>query len=251
MGRLRELALFMFLFLIFSGNVLAESCNYEQKAKLNNEVANVKVNYEILQKELDPSLYGPPDAIIGTEEEANWVPTTDYFQINVLNLTENFYIEMKNEVTGETTTYTYANTDNGKLTIEYEDKSQVTKFSIVVKSSDVTGCAGESFKTLYLTLPRYNDYSEYSLCDGVEDYYMCQRYVTFDEVEFEYFVGKVNKEIEKKETKEIEEKLKWYEKAGNFIVKQKVAFITGGVIVVAGGAITTVVIIRKRRRSII
>ncbi len=250
MGRLRELALFMFLFLIFSGNVLAESCNYEQKAKLNNEVANVKVNYEILQRDMNETEREGID-IRYFSDDPNYIPKVDYFQINVLNLTENFYIEMKNEVTGETSTYTYANTENGKLAIPYNDFSQVTKFTFVVKSSDVSGCAGDSFRTIYLTLPRYNEYSEYTLCDGLSDYYLCKDYVTFDEVEFEYFVGKVNKEIEKKETKEIEKNLKWYEKAGNFIVKHKVAFITGGVIVVAGGAITAVVIIRKRRRSII
>ncbi len=103
---------------------------------------------------------------------------------------------------------------------------------------------------MYLTLPRYNEYSTYSLCDSVSDYYLCQKYVTFDEIESSYFVEKVSDEIEKREDKQVSE-LKWYEKVWEFVVEHKTIFITGGVIVIAGGAVTAVVIIRKRRRSII
>ncbi len=99
MGRLRDLALFMGVFFFLTNGALAATCNYEEKAKLNNEVANIKVNYEILQKELDRAGYTPPDALLGTDEYDTWVPVVDYFQINVLNLTENFYLEVKNNNT--------------------------------------------------------------------------------------------------------------------------------------------------------
>ena len=250
MGKIKKAIIFSMLFL-FSTSVKAETCGYEEKAKLNNEAANVKVNYEIKQRQLDKNNYNPPDAIVGTEDEANWNPIVDYFQVNILNLTENIYVEVKNDQNNETTKYYYNNSQDGKIAIDWLNLENVAKFTITVKSTDASGCTDRTLKTLNLTLPRYNEYYEYSLCQSIPDYYLCQKYVTFDEVKLGYFTKKVYEEIDKKNQKEIEKNLKWYEKAWNFIKDHKVAFITGGVIIVAAGATITVVIIRKRRRSII
>ncbi len=250
MGKIKKAIIFSMLFL-FSTSVKAETCGYEEKAKLNNEAANVKVNYEIKQRQLDKNNYNPPDAIVGTEDEANWNPTVDYFQVNILNLTENIYVEVKNDQNNETTKYYYNNSQDGKIAIDFLNLENVAKFTITVKSTDASGCTDRTLKTLNLTLPRYNEYYEYSLCQSIPDYYLCQKYVTFDEVKLGYFTKKVYEEIDKKNQEEIEKNLKWYEKAWNFIKDHKVAFITGGVIIVAAGATITVVIIRKRRRSII
>ena len=250
MGKIKKAIIFSMLFL-FSTSVKAETCGYEEKAKLNNEAANVKVNYEIKQRQLDKNNYNPPDAIVGTEDEANWNPTVDYFQVNILNLTENIYVEVKNDQNNDTTKYYYNNSQDGKIAIDWLNLENVAKFTITVKSTDASGCTDRTLKTLNLTLPRYNEYYEYSLCQSIPDYYLCQKYVTFDEVKLGYFTKKVYEEIDKKNQKEIEKNLKWYEKAWNFIKDHKVAFITGGVIIVAAGATITVVIIRKRRRSII
>ncbi len=250
MGKIKKAIIFSMLFL-FSTSVKAETCGYEEKAKLNNEAANVKVNYEIKQRQLDKNNYNPPDAIVGTEDEANWNPTVDYFQVNILNLTENIYVEVKNDQNNETIKYYYNNSQDGKIAIDWLNLENVAKFTITVKSTDASGCTDRTLKTLNLTLPRYNEYYEYSLCQSIPDYYLCQKYVTFDEVKLGYFTKKVYEEIDKKNQKEIEKNLKWYEKAWNFIKDHKVAFITGGVIIVAAGATITVVIIRKRRRSII
>ncbi len=250
MGRLRELAIFSASFLLLASPVKAATCDYEVKAKLNNEVANIKANYEIKERELDPNEYGIPDVLIGTEEEENWVPKEGYYQINILNLTENFYVEVKNEVTGETKTYTYADSNNGNINFEYRDASVVTKFTFTIKASDITGCDGNTYKTINLSTPRYNDYAEYSMCDTLKDYYLCQYFVTFDELDFSDFTTKINKELERRSKDSVtEDKLKWYQNVGNFVKEHKVAFIVGGVIVVAGGATAAVVIIRRRRRS--
>lgn len=250
MGKIKKAIIFSMLFL-FSTSVKAETCGYEEKAKLNNEAANVKVNYEIKQGELDKNVYTPPDAIAGTEEEANWNPTYDYFQVNILNLTENIYVEVRNDQNNETTKYYYSNSQDGKIVIDWLNLENVTKFNITVKSTDASGCTDRTLKTLNLTLPRYNEYYLYGVCSNAPEYYLCQKYVTFDDIDFGYFVRKVSEEVERKNQEEIEKNLKWYEKAWNFIKDHKVAFITGGVIIVATGATITVVIIRKRRRSII
>ena len=40
---------------------------YEEKAKLNNEITNVKANYEIKERVMNKDEYTISDALIGTE----------------------------------------------------------------------------------------------------------------------------------------------------------------------------------------
>ena len=78
-------------FMLLTSSVYA-ACNYEEKAKLNNESANVKANYEIKERELTKDEYtAPPDAI-PIDEQDSYVPKTEYIEVNILNLTENLCI---------------------------------------------------------------------------------------------------------------------------------------------------------------
>ena len=138
-------------------------------------------------------------------------------------------------------------------------KSGITNFTANLDTLnnygyELDGSELEKFSaTLYLTLPRYNEYSEYDVCDRIPDYYMCQRFVTYDDFKYDDFTENVTKEIanRNKKNEESKENNKWYKKVGKFVSDHKTAFIIGGIslVVVAGGA--TYIIIKKRRRSII
>ena len=239
------------LFLL--SNVKGTTCNYEEKATLNNEISNVKTNYEIKERVLDKSEYEIPDALLGTEYEDTYVATEDYIVLNILNLTENMYVEVSNDLDDEVKIYQYSDTNNGNIAIERYNLIHIVNYTVKVYASSATGCEGNLLRTLSQKLPRDNEYSSYSICSVIPEYYLCQRYVTFDDVGFDTFINKTSKEIEKQEEKEKQEKDndKWYEKAIDFVKEHKVPFIIGGVgvIVIAGG--TTFVIIKKRRRSVI
>lgn len=254
MGKFKSFIIFILSFLFIVANVNAASCGYEEKAKLNSEVSNVKANYEIKIRVMDPGEFTPPDAIIGTEDEETYQETTEYMQVNILNITENMYVEVTNNFDNTKTTYQYQDTNNGNIVINWSNLWDLVTYTIKVYASSNTGCVGTPLRTLYVSLPRYNDYSELDFCTKVPDYYLCQRYVTYNKVEFDEFYVKVTEEIAKKENKNENDKVdddKWYQSVSNFVVKHKVAFIIGGIslVVVAGGV--TYIIIRKRRRSII
>lgn len=239
-------------FMLFTSTAFA-ACNYEEKAKLNNESANVKANYEIKERELSKDEYtAPPDAI-PTDEQESYVPKTEYIEVNILNLTQNLYVTVKNDVTKEVKTYNYIDATNGNITFNWNEIGSIANLTIKVMASNASDCNGETLRTLYLTLPRYNEYSEYDVCDRIPDYYMCQRFVTYDDFKYDDFSENVTKEIKTRNKKQEEEKEnnKWYKRVGNFIVEHKTGFIIGGIslVVVAGGA--TYIIIKKRRRSII
>ena len=249
MDRLKKALLITFTFLVLVPTSKAATCGYEEKAKLNNEVANVKANYEIKERVLDRGEYSPPDGL----ESEEYVAKTDYIEVHILNITKNMYIVVTNDLNGESVTYGYDDANNGNISFTRTELDSLITYTIKVYASNQTGCEGSTLKTLYVSLPRYNDYSTYDICKELSDYYLCQRYVTYESVGYDTFFTRIREQLDKKEEdkKDNKEDSKWYEVVGDFISKHKVPFIIGGItlVVVAGGA--TIVIIKKRRRSII
>lgn len=249
MDRLKKALLITFAFLVLVPTSKAATCGYEEKAKLNNEVANVKANYEIKERVLDRGEYSPPDGL----ENEEYVAKTDYIEVHILNITKNMYVVVTNDLNNETVTYGFDDTNNGNISFTRTELDSLITYTIKVYASNETGCEGSALKTLYVSLPRYNDYSTYDICKELPDYYLCQRYVTYESVGYDIFFTRIREQLDKKEEdkKDNKEDSKWYEVVGNFISKHKVPFIIGGItlVVVAGGA--TIVIIKKRRRSII
>lgn len=251
---MKKISLIALLFFAFTTTAYGASCNYEEQAKLNSEAANVKANYEIKERILDPSEYTVPDSILGTPEEATYVAKTDYIQVNILNMTENMYLEVSNSVNDMVRRYNYSEAINGNITFNWEEIGTLVNYTIKIYTSSNTGCEGNVLKTLRLSLPRYNEYSEYAICDSVPDYYLCQRYVNFEPVEFKEFSQKITKQTEEKqeeEKKQEEENAKWYKRAMNYVKEHKVLFISGGVILITVVGGTTIVVIKRRRRSVI
>lgn len=253
MNSLKKSAIIAFSSLFLLGNVNAATCGYEEKAKLNSEIVNVKANYEIKERILDKSEYSVPDALIGTEYEDSYVATTEYIQVNILNLTENMYVEVTNDYNDDRTVYQYKDAKDGNISFDWHEINDLITYTIKVYASSETECDGTLLKTISQKLPRFNEYSDYSICNNFSEYYLCQRYVTYEKVDFNSFAKRMNEETEKK-IKEDEQKNqneKWYKKVQAFIAEHKIPFIIGGVILVVAIGGTTFIIIKKRRRNII
>ena len=253
MNKLKKTAFIAFSSMFMLANVNAATCGYEEKAKLNNEIANVKSNYEVKERVLNKDEYFISDALLGTEYEDSYEAKTDYIQVNILNLTENMYVEITNDYNDDIVVYHYSDTQNGNISFDWNDVGTLITYTIKVYASSSTGCEGSVLKTLYQALPRYNDYSTYDICKNIPDYYLCQRYVTYEDVGFDNFIEQNSKQVEKKLEKEEKttENEKWYKKVQNFVKEHKVPFIIGGVVLVVAAGGTTFVIIKKRRRSVI
>ena len=229
-------------------------CNYEEQARLNREVGNVKASYEIVEKEIGQDRCSPLE---GFEDEPYYC-LAEFIQINILNINENMIVRIENEDYDFSRDYTYEDTDNGTITLfltdengnEIEYNPKVTEYSIEILASGETGCEGSTLRTLYLSVPRYNLYYGLGYCEGLDDYYLCQKYVTYPEVTYDQFSETIAKEIAEREEQQ-EEELKWYEKIWEFVVEHKTVFIAGGIIIVVAGGGTAAYIIIRRRRDIV
>jgi hypothetical protein len=222
----------------------ASSCSYDEQAKLNGEVANIKASYEEATGVVDSSLYTVPDDIVGTDKEKDYQLNYYYLKVNMLNITDKFYIKMTNSQNSDEVTIKNSDTKDGAYTFDWKNVDAVTTLTFTVYSTDKTGCANEVYRIFYLTLPRYNDYSEYDLCSNHQNSSLCQRFVTIDEISMDDFLNQVSP-VDKNGVSQYGS-LKWYEKIGKFVTENKWWFIGGGVAI--AGVVTYIVIRRKRSK---
>ena len=225
---MKKFLIFLIAFLIFMGSPKAESvCSYQDQSALNKKAANISRNYTVETK---------------TEKFSDWEEEVEYFNITILNITEDFYVTVSNDVDDIPLTYYYSDTKDGVLNVEWEDSDQVTSFTIQVYSSDKTNCPDELYKTLYLTTPRYNEFSNMAVCDEASEFSLCQRYVTFKEISYDSFLKRVNAYLNgevNEEEKPIgeEENPKPINKILNFLNEYKWPLIIIVVLLVAVGGI--------------
>lgn len=229
----------------------AKTCSNSEQAEINSMLSNIKATYAEKEEDLDPNTYGFPDSVENPDEyEKNL--KTNYFEISVTNLSDKFYIIVTNDYNNETNTYSGQNAKDGIASFAWRHLDKVTNFTIKVYTSNATGCPNEEQKTIRLRTPRYNEYSEYNLCMKIPEFNLCQKYVTFKDMDNQEFVSKVYEYIDKKEEQNqqaIKDAKSWWEKTKDFIKENKYYFIGGavGLVVVAG--VAGAVIVYKRRSS--
>ncbi len=237
-------SLLAFLFMASDGKAASSMCEAKEIAELNREVVNIKGSFEEAEGELNPSEFPIPDEILGTEAEADYVGKYNYFKVSIINISENFYVEISNDYNRDKLVYQYKDTQDGVITFDWKNLDKVTTFTVKVYSSDQTNCPDELYRTITISLPRYNEFYDYTLCERASDYYLCEKYVDYGEVDFGTFVSNITRHIEQKEKEEEEEA-----KKEDFVSKHKTILIINGVIVVVITGVVVAVIIKKRRSS--
>lgn len=160
----------------FTSKVSAASlCSYEEQTKLNQAAANIKVSYKVEEEIIH---FEDADAI------------NKFIKISAFNITENFYVVIKNNLNNKEMILTY--NENGINEFRWDDINSVTNFTFQVYTTNKTSCPDEKIKTIYLTTPRYNDLSNRFICSESTDFYLCQEFVTFAEVKEDVFLKQIN-----------------------------------------------------------
>lgn len=230
---MKKILIIIMTMFLFNVNVSAKSlCDYNEQTELNAKVANIKVSYDVIDKTLH---FADGDA------------NQRLFKIQVLNVTDEFYIIVKNDINNEEITYNSTNAINGIISFEWDYVETVTNFTIQVYTTNKTNCADEKYKTFYLTTPRYNEYYKYSICSDLSDFYLCQEFVTFDKVNRDNFFSQINNykngEINNKGEEPLIENPTITDKLFEFINVNK-WYIFGGIVV-----ITSLIVIINKRKS--
>ncbi len=224
---------------IFTGRVYAADdekvCTAMQLGELRQIAANIKVTYV------------PKTAVVQTPEDIETGATsytTRFIDIKVYNMNTKLYLEVSNDIGYKNVVNASELAKDGTLTFRQDMVNKKINYTFLVKST-AYGCDGETLRTVRLSLPIYNAYSQLDICSDIPDYYLCQEFVT-SPVDGATFYDKVDAY-----------KAKLLEQGGNkeedntgtvnkvFANASKYKYLIVGVIVALGVAITVVIIKRK------
>ena len=219
-------------------------CSIETKSKLRMEAANVSVNYQAIDVPFQNDENIPIDSQGAVEY---------YFDIKIFNLNSklNVYVKNANNKNSEGVQVTYKNIgEDGAAHVRKRVGEELINLIFEIRASREVGeCSREVLRTVKMTLPKYNNLAEREICNEVPEFYMCQKYITFN-VKPENFSKEVTEYKEKLEKQQNEsdsgdeDNNTLTDQAADVISNNK--YLIVGVIVVAGIAITIFVLKKKK-----
>ena len=213
------------------------SCSNEEIIRLSKIAYNVNADWE-------PVLFRYPDDYYETEAELENPDTYYRMHVNIYNVTEELKIEVENITENKKYNFGYENTDNGSLTLDAGLPVEIRNININIYGTGL--CSTQKFRSIPITIPKYNRMSDYDICNDIPDYYMCQTFVVndkeMDEIEFKEEAEKYKEKKEKEENKI---------PIIDFFTKNWKTILIVVVILGVGGAVTTVIVVRNRRRRLV
>ena len=175
-------ALICFVSLIVK--VQAAECSAVDKNEIKAKASNVRINYvpgieNVKTKDFD-------DREVDAQSR--------YIDIKIFNLSSDLFMRVKSSddnIKIDETLVDYRNMGpDGAITIRVPALDIVQEYVFEVFSySD--NCKGEIVRTIRLTIPKYNTYSQLDICSDIKEFYLCQEYITFD-INKDRFFDQVN-----------------------------------------------------------
>ena len=241
-------------------------CTSEKKAQLIREAQNVKASYvphveicypgdkchEDAKKDFigeDGEMHGDlPYGITSTGEEGYLPYVNDiYLEIDVYNVSENFYVKL-HHTRASAGVYpqqlNYSDFKNNKYSFEFRDIDRIGKFTFKVYGTAKSGCEDVLLRTITLEHPKGNEHYQVVRCEGLEDYYLCQPFISVDISNLS--AAKVWQMVEEEKT--IREENKNKDKDKNTDNKKLYLYIFAATAAGVGLIVVGTVLLKKKRR---
>lgn len=247
--------LFLLAIILWAPNLVnaASSCSYEEQAEINNIVANVKADYEVVDI-YDGKVYDVDNPDAETLEEQEVDHYIKGFEITILNITNDIYVKIKNNRNNEEKTFKYADTKDGTVTFQTTKKNELITYTVEVYSNKYS-CLGEKFRELSFTTPMYNRHSQDAKCRSNSEFYYCQDFINSENISLSEFNKKITeyeKQKQQEEKEQQEQKNKSFiEKIEEFYNNNKIIIYVMIVIIVVTGVTTTVILVKKKRSRVL
>ena len=165
-------------------NYVTTTCSSKDTSELSKAAMRIKVTYE-------PVEIKHPD---------NKSLSFYMLDIKIYNISQGLDIYVTNN-NGNTFRIDESKIKDGMVTLRSEDTTEISKYTFRVESNGA--CQGKTLRTINLTLPKYNQYSQREVCEEIPTYYLCQEYINFeiDDAKFLNSVTSYKERIKKKEIK--------------------------------------------------
>jgi hypothetical protein len=148
------------IFLLHPKTITAEVCDYVELARLKNIAENIEIKL----------------SYFNMADDVN-------FSVSILNLRPGVYIRdlYKNAV------YSY-DSESPITMIDNYETGKSYQFQIY---TDLTDCKNKELKTINIETPYYNIFYNDTVCNGLDNYYLCDRWYKHG-LSYEIFVETVN-----------------------------------------------------------
>ncbi len=143
----------------------ASSCDKKELKNLTKIANYIKVNYEVDDNSENKVL---SDGKNSTEYK---IPKFN-FKISIYNVAPELKVIVKNNINKVTLNITNDMTTDGLYTFSNDDFGRIYNYTFEVYGKD----CNNKIRTLKLTKPRYNAYSEFTFCQNSSIFY-CQKFV--------------------------------------------------------------------------
>ena len=214
------------------------SCSVTKKSELMTMASKLSVTYEVYENDYTGE---------STADEDIAYAGVDFFDVKIYNLNSKLRIEAINETNNKTYYVTYRDiVEDGSVTIRRPVSSKVTNYKFIVTGAD--DCRNTTLRTFRLTLPRANYLANMEQCLDIQDFYLCQPYVTF-EIDDSVALKTIDEYIKKQETKQKNEEK---EKGNTSVISKTLTGFSNhrkifSVVIILIGVCATVLILRKRK----
>ena len=240
--KIEKILLFFVITIMMPFAVYAEGCDADAKVDLATKKNYIKYNYEEKEIFYQPGQFTYPPGMTDEEKE-NFKPSYNSMQINLMNLSKELYIVVSNDINDDEFIIRYEDTNNGVYDFSHLDLSDVMTYTFRVYATSESVCADEEVGIFYLSLPKYNQFYQSAVCEGLEDTKYCQKYTTIKNLT----EGQIYSYIENGDDVSTDKDKNNDDK--NIILEfleNNYIYIIVGVAIIAVAGCASVVIIRKR-----
>lgn len=233
---------------VFTFNLItnADTCTYKEKNEYGAYATNVNMGYSVIDE------YNGTSCPQGEGECTNNTYSGFHFLISINNLTDKIYATVTEDLNKTTTNYYYNDTNKGNIEITQDYSDSRVNYSIVIKIKD-GACAETILRRKTVTTPRFNPYSNYPICQGIEDFGLCNRFYDFEVSEDEFY-NRTYDYLKKQEEENEEDKNENKDKSSVLnnikdFIKDNYIYITSGTVVLI--VAISIVVIKKRRDRLV
>jgi len=163
--------LIAFISLFFNATIVNARCNDQQMVTLNDDASRVRITLEVVET---PTIMN----VMNYEEDRFMDMEVMIYEIffGVFGITDNIYVTMTNSLTEETITILESMTTDGVFVYGTRDIINLFDYTFVVHAN-LDGCRGDRLRTQTVRKPIFNIYSEYEICQDLEDVPYCRKFV--------------------------------------------------------------------------
>ncbi|MBR1413619.1 MAG: hypothetical protein IJ574_03005 [Bacilli bacterium] len=210
---MKKIVQIVLLMVLFIPTFIKAECSNEELAKYSSLAGQIKLSYEdTIEENKNIKVLGSPDSYAKYR----------VLNINVAGLSPELSIRINddNKLIGF---YNYNDTEEGKILIKNYDIDVINTYQAdVFVNNEQSECNTNKIRTMYMSTPKFNPYSNYTICDGIRDKIVyCNTFVSNDFSEDKFFT-EVNKYLEKntdtKKNNESGEKVSINKKYGLYIL---------------------------------